>query len=1093
MRDGGVGTFRSHTSEVDMRAIGRTDSLSIQRLSVVILGVLASFSASAVTCQLIDSDGKPIVQPTTTGKHSFSCGLGAVSEGVGGLAVGTWVDKNGNGIVDDDELTIAKGEGAVSLGAAAKALAADSVAIGAGALADGKGSVSLGAGAKSSAETRIEEVVVEGDEEKASRLLSKVSQPALAEQNLAAGQGAKANGQRNIVLGVGALAEAVEGSVTLDDSGANPRYTFKNTSKPQKDSVAIGTGSRANGDGIIVIGEGAVAEAQVANVLRGKKETYLVYTKGVATNSIVVGAKARSNGTDNVVIGSGANTGGDYQAQLLDDMGLPILDKDGHAIYLPAVRDKNSTVVGVGASSARGWGTALGFESSAYGYMATAIGVASFAIGESSTAVGSFLDWSQAFGTEARLPGSSSYGRAVAFGIGAQSFGGAAHAWGNYDTAIGPAALTADRSFTEPSFVGNSADRKVINGSVAVGFRAEARGRSSVAVGLRSDAALEYAVAIGNDTGAGAFATAIGNRSTAVGLHSVAMGASASAAWHEAIAIGKDAVAGRAQDESSRAALAVGMESRAEGGRSSALGSGATASGQSSTAVGDKGESLGAYSTAIGASARAEGASSVAVGTNAFAIGEKSASFGANAAALGVESMALGASSIAEQRNSISIGAGAVSSAEGSVALGSGSTNDRRMSVSVGSAGAERQVTNVAAGVADTDAVNYAQLRSVTNKVGEFAKNAVMYNTDDRSSITFGGASGTRLGNVAQGTIGKGSLDAINGGQLFSLLSSASAALGGGVGLSAGGALSLPSYVIQGLTYSNVGDAFAAVDSQLSQLNRGGGGGGGGGTGGISIGGKGSASTKSGTNAIAIGAGAQANGQNGLAVGGGAYSHGKNDVALGGNSKVHADGSTAVGANALISAQATNSVAIGEGTRVTGANGTAVGQGASVLATSAVALGQGSVADRANTVSIGSKGAERQLVNVSAGTAATDAVNVRQMNEGLQKERAYTDTKVASLNDRFDGLQRDVGEKITRMDERIDRMAAMSGAYAGMAMNTSSLAGANRVGVGVGAQGGEQALAIGYQRLIGKKASISFGGAMSGGEKSLMGGAGFSW
>ena len=75
----------------------------------------------------------------------------------------------------------------------------------------------------------------------------------------------------------------------------------------------------------------------------------------------------------------------------------------------------------------------------------------------------------------------------------------------------------------------------------------------------------------------------------------------------------------------------------------------------------------------------------------------------------------------------------------------------------------------------------------------------------------------------------------------------------------------------------------------------------------------------------------------------------------------------------------------------------------------------------------------------------------------------------------------------------IDKMAAMSGAYAGMAMNTAGLAGRNRVGVGIGSQGGEQAMAIGYQRVVGNRASVSIGAAFGGGEKSVSAGAGFSW
>ncbi|MBN4747384.1 Surface-exposed protein, partial [Pandoraea nosoerga] len=43
--------------------------------------------------------------------------------------------------------------------------------------------------------------------------------------------------------------------------------------------------------------------------------------------------------------------------------------------------------------------------------------------------------------------------------------------------------------------------------------------------------------------------------------------------------------------------------------------------------------------------------------------------------------------------------------------------------------------------------------------------------------------------------------------------------------------------------------------------------------------------------------------------------------------------------------------------------------------------GKGSIADRDNSVSVGSAGNERQITNVAAGTAATDAVNVSQLHE----------------------------------------------------------------------------------------------------------------
>ncbi len=53
--------------------------------------------------------------------------------------------------------------------------------------------------------------------------------------------------------------------------------------------------------------------------------------------------------------------------------------------------------------------------------------------------------------------------------------------------------------------------------------------------------------------------------------------------------------------------------------------------------------------------------------------------------------------------------------------------------------------------------------------------------------------------------------------------------------------------------------------------------------------------------------------------------------------------------------------------------------GTKATATNSVALGANSVADRSNTVSVGASGSERQVVNVAAGSADTDAVNVKQL------------------------------------------------------------------------------------------------------------------
>ena len=76
-----------------------------------------------------------------------------------------------------------------------------------------------------------------------------------------------------------------------------------------------------------------------------------------------------------------------------------------------------------------------------------------------------------------------------------------------------------------------------------------------------------------------------------------------------------------------------------------------------------------------------------------------------------------------------------------------------------------------------------------------------------------------------------------------------------------------------------------------------------------------------------------------------------------------------------------NVISLGHENNITANNAVAIGNGASVSAEGGVALGVGSVADRANAVSVGNAKLNRQITNVAAGTADTDAVNVSQLKD----------------------------------------------------------------------------------------------------------------
>ncbi|NIF88125.1 YadA-like family protein [Burkholderia sp. Cy-637] len=257
-----------------------------------------------------------------------------------------------------------------------------------------------------------------------------------------------------------------------------------------------------------------------------------------------------------------------------------------------------------------------------------------------------------------------------------------------------------------------------------------------------------------------------------------------------------------------------------------------------------------------------------------------------------------------------------------------------------------RTLSGVANASQDDEAVTLAQLKAsgLVDKNGK-ELGAVVYDDIGLGSVTFGGTGGTKLMNIAPGLIGSGSMDAVNGGQLYDL-------------------------------QQQFAQQYAQLDGRVGDLETGSGGGGGGGGGGWAPG--------TGENSLVVGDGTTATGKNGSAVGNGAAASGDNSSAFGQGAVASGPGSTAVG----------------QGSAASGANSTAMGQGSNASGSNSVALGAGSVADRDNSVSVGSAGNERQITNVAPGTAGTDAVNVNQLNglrsdmEGYRRD-AYAGTASA--------------------------------------------------------------------------------------------------
>ena len=359
-----------------------------------------------------------------------------------------------------------------------------------------------------------------------------------------------------------------------------------------------------------------------------------------------------------------------------------------------------------------------------------------------------------------------------------------------------------------------------------------------------------------------------------------------------------------------------------------------------------------------------------------------------------------------------------------------------------------RRLTGVENGVGDDDVVTMSQLKAagLYDPSGD-PMTVLSYDDHSLASATLGGSNGTVINNLTDGLIASGSMQAVNGGQLYDMqqnFQSQFNALNG--------------------QYANLDGRIGTIEQGIADGTIGGGGGGGGVD--PSLPGSGDSSTQ-------IGDGAVASGESSTAVGKDVVASGSSSTATGAGSQATGAYSTANGAGAIASGN--GSTAVGAGAVASGTDSTALGSNSTASGNNSVALGAGSVADRDNTVSVGSEGNERQITNVAAGTRRTDAANWGQVQDAVNGVRDWAD------------------RKFHQMDTRINRMGAMSAAYGQMAFSANGLDTRNRLGVGVGTQGGQSALAVGYSRQIKPNLNLSFGTSASAGDVSVGAGMSYGW
>ncbi|MDO9832091.1 ESPR-type extended signal peptide-containing protein [Glaesserella parasuis] len=171
--------------------------------------------------------------------------------------------------------------------------------------------------------------------------------------------------------------------------------------------------------------------------------------------------------------------------------------------------------------------------------------------------------------------------------------------------------------------------------------------------------------------------------------------------------------------------VTAGVNTKAEGANSIAIGYAAKTTNQNAVTVGASSQA-GDHSVAYGYEAKAIGTGSVAVGEKAVtneninratALGNNSIVTVGGGVALGYGSKADTAGNIEGERQAHSVVTGEKSETNGFKSTRNVNGNDIG-AVSVGGTTIKRQITNVAAGTALTDAVNVAQLKSLTMEIG---------------------------------------------------------------------------------------------------------------------------------------------------------------------------------------------------------------------------------------------------------------------------------------------------------------------------------------------------------------------------------------
>ena len=557
--------------------------------------------------------------------------------------------------------------------------------------------------------------------------------------------------------------------------------------------------------------------------------------------------------------------------------------------------------------------------------------------------------------TNIQEAGNPTYYSGLAIGNYAQATGGISFALGHYAQALSPSAMalgtaTKASGFNSLAMMRQSAAEGEF--STALGTASWAKGNGSFAMGYSATAKADQSIAIGaaetiklpgqqhgtpsakyngdgNTVTEGARSLAFGTKArTAVGADdSMAFGSSSSTGGANAVAMGYSANA------SAENAFAIGNTAQSSAQNAVAMGKSANASGVSSFAMGSSSNAAGADAIAMGSSSQAKLSNSIALGGNAKSLGADALALGGAANASKDGAIAIGKEAKANNTNTTAIGLGATVTGTNSMAIGTNAVAESNNSLALGTG------TEVRGALVN----GYS---AFTNQQNNNVANGV---------VAVGNVgSERRIINVAGG---ENDTDATNVKQLKFVNSNLAKSIAGPTytGYEANGSTyKAPDFNIKNSTYHTVKEAVEAAQTNFFSAK------------GTSADANYDNTGATGNNATAAGVRTSAAGNFATAVGADATAANANSTAIGYKAKSSVDDGVALGANSVASVAA-GKAGYNVKTADSRTNGYSGLTGAALTSTmGAVSVGDG-----------GTK--TRQITNVAAGTADSDAVNVAQL------------------------------------------------------------------------------------------------------------------